>query len=105
MNRIREHAPKSRQALRAALGLPLVWFLLYCMVGPSFPSEPPYPANNRFLHTAFIFVGVPLWFVAFGLLHRARTELDGAGARAFAFHLVALFAFVLCIGFLARRFL
>ena len=103
MNRIREHAPKSHQAFGVALGLPIIWFVLYCAVGPSFPSRPPYPTNNQFLHSIFLGVGVVFWLCAAHFLRRAHAEPDGAISRTLALALIILFAIALSVGFIIRH--
>jgi hypothetical protein len=103
MNCIREHAPKSHEAFSAALGFPIFWFVLDCAFGPYFPSDPPYPTNNQFLHAIFLGIGAVLWGVTAYLLRRSVGEPDGATSRTLALALLIFFAIALFIGFLVRH--
>ncbi len=89
--RIREHAPKSHEAFGAALGFPLLWFLV-CAGAVNASDKPSPPGTKGWPPEVVIVSGIVLWLWAAWLLHKASGEPDGRTPRFLAFALLACFA-------------
>jgi|GEM_PF-5849356 len=103
--RLREHAPRSHTAFSAALALPMVWGLLYGMLGPIFPDRPSLGFRGQYYwHAVLLALGALGWLGAVGCWVRAWGEPDGRLSRVIALLFLAVFAWGLASGAAAGRY-